>query len=174
MEEGLKEPTLEGHYAGQIAADLEKNAAELQRVQTEVADLQQLLETLRHDQELLRSMKDMLATRITPAISLEAGAPQNPETHGGKAHRVQATPASRRPRRNSGPTLRELVTAHLDSRTSPCSASDVAAAVARQLPDRKISTIVVRNALEGLVARGEASRSKQDRNVFYSKTVAES
>ncbi|MFD7462954.1 MULTISPECIES: hypothetical protein [unclassified Streptomyces] len=66
------------------------------------------------------------------------------------------------------PTLVALVRGHLTETKEPRSAAEVAAALEQAHPERSIKTTVVRTALEGLVAKSQAQRSKQGNSVFYS------
>ncbi|MGW0191429.1 hypothetical protein ACWDV7_37730 [Streptomyces sp. NPDC003362] len=66
------------------------------------------------------------------------------------------------------PTLVALVRGHLTAMKEPRSAAEVAAALEQAHPERSIKTTVVRTALEGLVAKSQAQRSKQGNSVFYS------
>ncbi|MFD3439443.1 hypothetical protein ACFWU3_18255 [Streptomyces sp. NPDC058685] len=61
---------LQSHYAQQVAADLENNASEQERIASEAAALQARLETLQKDHELLVSMQAALGG--TPAKSTRA------------------------------------------------------------------------------------------------------
>lgn len=69
--------------------------------------------------------------------------------------------------RTDGPKLVELVRTHLDGQSEPRSAAEVAAALGEAHPERTFRTTVVRNTLEGLVARNRAQRTKQGTSVFY-------
>ncbi|MEU7061272.1 hypothetical protein [Streptomyces sp. NPDC046197] len=65
------------------------------------------------------------------------------------------------------PTLVELVGGHLTEQSEPRSAADVATALDKAHPERGIKITVVRTALEGLVAKNRAQRTKQGSSVFY-------
>jgi cell division septum initiation protein DivIVA len=65
------------------------------------------------------------------------------------------------------PTLVDLVRGHLGEVSEPRSAAEVASALGQVHPDRDIKTTVVRTTLEGLVAKGQAQRTKQGNSVFY-------
>ncbi|HLL37776.1 MAG TPA: hypothetical protein VK545_28625 [Streptomyces sp.] len=65
------------------------------------------------------------------------------------------------------PTLVDLVRGHLGEVGEPRSAAEVASALGQVHPDRDIKTTVVRTTLEGLVAKGQAQRTKQGNSVFY-------
>ncbi|WP_282793780.1 hypothetical protein [Streptomyces sp. CC224B] len=72
----------------------------------------------------------------------------------------------------TGPTLIELVRAHLGEQKEPRSAAEVTAALTQNHPERAVKTTVVRTTLENLVAKGQAQRSKQKNSVFYSAPEA--
>ena len=76
-------------------------------------------------------------------------------------------------RKNTGPTLRELVRSCLLQRHEPLSVADIAKELAAAHPDRTVTTPVVRNTLEALVAAGAVERSKQRKSVFYTAVTAE-
>ncbi|MEU9228843.1 hypothetical protein AB0D40_31290 [Streptomyces massasporeus] len=71
----------------------------------------------------------------------------------------------------SQPTLVELIRRHLAEQKEPRSAAEISAALGQARPGRAVSPKVVRITLEGLVARGQAERSKQGRSVFYVATA---
>ena len=76
-------------------------------------------------------------------------------------------------RKNTGPTLRELVRSCLLQRHEPLSVADITKELAAAHPDRTVTTPVVRNTLEALVAAGAVERSKQRKSVFYTAVTAE-
>ncbi|WP_208106037.1 hypothetical protein [Streptomyces sp. GC420] len=104
------------------------------------------------------------AARSTRSVKATAGKGKK-KTAPAKAAPAKASPRLTRPA--SGPTLRELVRRHLVERSEPRSAIEVTAALGEAFPERTLSTTVVRNTLESLVAKGEAHRTKQQRSVFY-------
>ncbi|MFF3518367.1 hypothetical protein [Streptomyces sp. NPDC002573] len=65
------------------------------------------------------------------------------------------------------PTLVELVRSHLTEQSEPRSAAEITTALDQAHPERGIKTTVVRTALEGLVAKNQAKRTKQGAAVFY-------
>ncbi len=89
--------------------------------------------------------------------------PRKPAKAKAKAER----PAARTAARTNGPKLVELVRRHLGEQSEPRSAAEVAGALGAAHPDRTIRTTVVRNTLEGLVARNQVQRTKQGSSVFY-------
>lgn len=95
-----------------------------------------------------------------------AGAPEAGESAPADAPRRAAVPGRRR-RGGGGPTLVELVVRYLEGRTEPTSVLDVTEMLNNHDEDRTVSTVVVRNTLESLVAKGVAERSKEGRSVHY-------
>ncbi|MGW0955335.1 hypothetical protein [Streptomyces sp. NPDC002545] len=67
----------------------------------------------------------------------------------------------------SQPTLVELVRSLLTQQSEPRSAAEVATALDKAHPERRIKTTVVRTTLEGLVAKNQAQRAKQGTSVYY-------
>ncbi|MFG2163152.1 helix-turn-helix domain-containing protein [Streptomyces olivaceus] len=68
------------------------------------------------------------------------------------------------------PALVELVRRHLAVQSEPWSAAEVTAGLDQAHPDRAVQTTVVRNTLEGLVAKQHAQRTKQCSSVYYTAT----
>ncbi|MEU5537934.1 hypothetical protein [Streptomyces sp. NPDC020362] len=178
-------------YAARVAEDLERNAQEQERLSSEVAALQEKLETLRHDQALLITMQQALdsaekAGEAAPAGSTGASLPRQttPVEESGKEKPSRArkttpkkkpTPAARSPRTpkgDTGPTLRDLVVGHLSQEGEPRSALEVTGALTGTHPDRGIKITVVRSTLEAMVAKGQVRRTKQGKSVFYSAVSA--
>ncbi|MGE6735870.1 hypothetical protein [Streptomyces sp. NPDC059900] len=88
-----------------------------------------------------------------------------PKTTAKKATTAAASKKSDAPA--AGPTLVELIAAHLGQQKEPRSAAEITTALAKSHPDRAIKTTVVRTTVEGLVAKGRALRTKQGSSVFY-------
>ncbi|WP_405933651.1 hypothetical protein [Streptomyces sp. NBC_00827] len=188
------EPTsteLKAQYAAQVAADLERNAKEQERIGTEVATLQEQLAALQNDQALLANLQRTLggesptAAGAAPEESATA-APSVPQqasakTKAAKPRKATAVKPTKTPAKNSTkasaaaakqPTLVELIRSHLGQQTEPRSAAEITAALAQAHPDRDIKPKVVRVTAEGLVAKGQVHRAKQGSSVFY--TASES
>ncbi|MFJ9818481.1 hypothetical protein ACIRU3_25120 [Streptomyces sp. NPDC101151] len=155
-------------YAARLAEDLKRNAEEQERLSSEVAALQEKLETLRNDHALLVNMQQALggtedADERASASAPKASVPQ------------QATPAPHSTdaaKGGNGPTLRDLVVTHLSGEGEPRSALEVTDALTGAHPDRGIKITVVRSTLEAMVAKGHVRRSKQGKSVFYSADSA--
>ncbi|MEU9993332.1 hypothetical protein AB0E10_42635 [Streptomyces sp. NPDC048045] len=183
-----------------MAEDLTRNAEEQERLSSEVAALQEKLETLRHDQALLITMQQALdsaekaddtvsvgsagaslprQTTPVPRSSKETPAPQDGKEKASRARKTTSktksaptAPSSRAPKGDTGPTLRDLVVGHLSQEGEPRSALDVTDALTGAHPDRGIKITVVRSTLEAMVAKGHVRRSKQGKSVFYSAVSA--
>lgn len=178
---------LKAQYTSQLAADLEHNAKEQERINAEVTALQEQLHALQRDQALLVSMQQALGTESpTAAPEAEAAADAAPVPTPRKASAAPRT----RPRKKAAaqskktaaktpaageaaaaktaPTLGELIRDHLGRQSEPRSAAEVTAALAQAHPERNAKDKVVRVTLEGLVAKGHVQRTKQGKSVFYS------
>jgi hypothetical protein len=194
---------LKGQYAERLAADLATNETEQERVTSQIAVLQAELSALQVDHELLLSMQQALGAppSAPPTITdgnAEAGVPS--DTPSGATGVEPATiPAARQPRKtrkqadtkkkapapttpravarstSSGqPTLRKLASDHLTEQTEPRSVAEITSTLQRTHPERTLSPTLVRNALENLVSRAQAERTKQGGSVFYSATTSQS
>jgi hypothetical protein len=84
------------------------------------------------------------------------------------------TRAKKAPGGASAPTLVTLVREYLAQQSEPLSAAEITAALTRTHPERTVRPTVVRTTAEGLVAKGQAHRSKQGTSVFYTAVGAPS
>ncbi|MBB5122067.1 hypothetical protein AF335_08505 [Streptomyces eurocidicus] len=234
--DGIKE-----QYAFKVAADLEHNTKEQERIGAEVTALEERLRALRRDHTLLVGVQQALgeenaaapvsqepsgkaalpkprsaeaepkqargrktttakvpATKVpaTKATTLKRAAAKTTAAKSGKNSAkstavtadtepvktgvVKAEPVKTEPTETrsavktdkadakaAGPTLVSLVREVLGRQSEPRSAAEIAAAVAEARPDRTIKPTVVRTTVEGLVAKGQARRTKQGTSVFY-------
>ncbi|GAA3838441.1 hypothetical protein ACFS5L_45175 [Streptomyces phyllanthi] len=184
----LQTTDLKAQYTAQVAADLERNAKEQERLRGEIDALQEQLQSLQHDHTVLVNMQQALGGVGTPepaSTTENVEAPSVPrqknatEPDAGKRTRVKKTtpPRGSKPAKKSAakvestkadkPTLVELIRRHLTEQSEPRSAAEVAAALSQAHPDRRIQTNVVRTTLEGLVAKSHAQRTKQGPSVYY-------
>ncbi|WP_413098535.1 hypothetical protein [Streptomyces sp. Inha503] len=182
--------SLKSQYTAQITADLERNAAEHERLSADIATLQRQLSALEDNRVLLLSMRQTLDIEAT------GDAPDNTGVSGledgSSPARKSASPSARKPKRKASttsgkrkgaesgrsrtkgareagvPTLGDLIRDDLAQHGEPRSAAEITAALTHVLPDREIKATVVRGTLESLVAKGQAHRTKQQRSVFYS------
>ncbi|MER7196160.1 hypothetical protein [Streptomyces flaveolus] len=185
-------------YAAQVAGDLDRNTKEQERVAAEIATLQEQLTSLQHDHSVLVNIQQALAASTPAAESTTVPSPRQkaaPASAVGKGsrgkksaaatqERAKATkPAAKKARvtkasakaasaKSTGPTLVELVRRHLTAQSEPRSAAEVSAALGQAHPERGIQTTVVRNTLEGLVAKRQAQRTKQGSSVYYTAVDA--
>ncbi|MBZ6114207.1 MULTISPECIES: hypothetical protein [Streptomyces] len=182
-------------YAAQVAGDLEHNAKEQERIGADIAALQEKLTALQHDHSVLVNLQQALAGAV-PGPASEGTAVPSPrkkvaaEPTGGRGSRAEKTTAASRGRtaakrpatkksratktsaeatsaKSNAPTLVELVRRHLAAQSEPRSAAEVHAALNQAHPERAVQTTVVRNTLEGLVAKQQAQRTKQGSSVYY-------
>ncbi|WP_327397950.1 BlaI/MecI/CopY family transcriptional regulator [Streptomyces phaeochromogenes] len=182
---------LKTQYAAQVAADLERNTKEQERIGAEVAALQEQLSALQHDQSLLvnlqrtlgaesleaGSSKEESVTAAKPSLPRQASA----ETKSGRRKKATAAKPKKaaaktaEPKESSPaaklPTLVELIHNHLGRQSEPRSSAEISTALTQAHPDRDIKPKVVRTTVEGLVAKGHVQRTKQGSSVFY--TAAE-
>ncbi|WP_134655885.1 hypothetical protein [Streptomyces sp. H23] len=187
-------------YAAQVAADLESNAKEQERIGAEVATLQERLTALQHDHNVLVNIQQALAgaTSVSAAESTVVPSPSKEvaaEPAGGKRTRTKKDAAAQTRKtakktavkkspvtdaapktaatKSSAPTLVDLVRRHLTAQHEPRSAAEVSLAVNQAHPERATRTTVVRNTLEGLVAKQQAQRTKQGSSVYYTAISAQ-
>ncbi|WP_399135980.1 hypothetical protein Q3A86_00310 [Streptomyces sp. NBUA17] len=182
-------------YAAQVAGDLEHNAKERERIGADIAALQEKLTALQHDHSVLVNIQQALAgAGPGPAgADTEVPSPRKKvaaEPTGGRGSRAEKTTAASRGRtatkrpatkkaratktsaeatstKSNAPTLVELIRRYLAAQSEPRSAAEVHAALNQAHPERAIQTTVVRNTLEGLVAKQQAQRTKQGSSVYY-------
>ncbi|MFJ5920788.1 hypothetical protein ACIQFW_34075 [Streptomyces ardesiacus] len=198
MSETSATTAVASQYAAQVAGDLERNAKEQERIGVEIATLQEQLTALQHDHQVLVNIQQALAG-AAPAATAEntsvppprrdAGAPSgggrtrvkkgSAPAQGSKAKRAVGkkaaaakAPAKVTTAKRAVPTLVELVRSHLTAQTEPRSAAEVTAALAQNHPERPVQATVVRNTLEGLVAKQQAQRTKRDSSVYYTAVGA--
>ncbi|WP_307840141.1 hypothetical protein [Streptomyces sp. G44] len=170
-----------------MAADLEANRKEQQRIEAEMAVLQEKLGVLQKDCRVLENVQQVLETPDTPAphakktsrkkqvpaqrVSRSGAAPAKSSAGSGtQAKAAKKTPkaaADKPGTPQDAPTLVELISAHLRQQSEPRSTAEITTALAQAHPERSIKTTVVRTTVEGLVAKGRAERTRQGNSVFY-------
>ncbi|MER5227793.1 BlaI/MecI/CopY family transcriptional regulator [Streptomyces flaveus] len=178
---------LKTQYAAQVAADLERNAKEQERIGAEVSVLQEQLLALQRDHALLVNLQQALSGEspadagagsdetVTPAPSVPRQAPAGPAPAGQK--KAAAPKPGKTPAKSPGtkapttgvkqPTLGELIRTHLGRQSEPRSSAEISTGLAQAHPDRDIKPKVVRTTVEGLVAKGHVHRTKQGKSVYY-------
>ncbi|MCI3224121.1 hypothetical protein [Streptomyces sp. NP-1717] len=174
--------SVQTQYEAQVAADLENNTAERQRLRGEIESLQAKLETLEHDHTLLLGLQRVFAGGSASASARGAKvpgarAPKRPaKSSAGSAKtskaRTRTKSSAKRAAANTGaaekqPSLAQLVSTMLAAHGEPRSAAEISAELVANHPARNSNINVVRNALELLVAKSEAHRAKQKKSVFY-------
>ncbi|MDQ0585349.1 hypothetical protein [Streptomyces rishiriensis] len=193
MSENSSTTELTSQYTAQVTADLERNAKEQERVGAEIAALQEQLAALQRNHTVLVSIQQAIASAPAPApdetakpsATAAVPAPRKKAATSRASKQAQSKKAASRPSRPAGkaadskpagkaepaqtaqPTLVDLVRRHLAEQREPRSAAEIATALGQVHPERNVKTTVVRTTLEGLVAKGQAQRSKQGASVFY-------
>ncbi|MFJ8780641.1 hypothetical protein [Streptomyces sp. NPDC102476] len=176
-------------YSTQVAADLETNLKEQERINGDIAALQQQLAALQHDHSVLVNIQQALAqstkestpsaeTATVPAARQKTkSAPRSKQTARKTTAAQERTTArkstAKSETKTSQPTLVELIRQHLTEQDEPRSAAEISTALGQAHPQRDIKTKVVRVTLEGLVARSQAQRTKQGSSVYYTAPEAE-
>ncbi|GGM19268.1 hypothetical protein GCM10010129_74420 [Streptomyces fumigatiscleroticus] len=191
---------LTAHYIAQVAGDLERNAKEQERLGAEIAALQEQLRKLENEHTVLHSLQQALGVTAAPAVPAaaetpadaapEVPAPRKETAASGTGRRTRAKKAAgtaratkktgksgakkeaAAPEAGARPTLVELIRRHLAGQNEPRSAAEISTTLGQAHPERTIKTNVVRTTLEGLVAKGQAQRSKQGTSVFYTASDA--
>ncbi|WOX16200.1 hypothetical protein [Streptomyces sp. N50] len=181
---------LTSQYIAQVAGDLESNLKEQERINAEVAALQQQLTALQQDHSALVNMQQALGVTHDPdessttAESTKAPAlPQKPQAAPPNKRRARKTTAAQETTAEKAatpkvgttanrPTLVELIRRHLTEQNEPRSAAEISTALSKTHPERGIKTKVVRVTLEGLVAKSKAQRTKQGASVYYTSPDA--
>ncbi|AZM57313.1 hypothetical protein DMA15_36105 [Streptomyces sp. WAC 01529] len=181
---------VQAQYAAQVAEDLESNRKEQERIEAEMAALQEKLEVLQRDCRVLENVQQALETSHTSASGAKKPSIRKKQVPAQRAHASKSgearakSPAGAGTRTNTaqktpkaavnkpsapegGSTLVELISAHLGQQSEPRSTAEITTALAKAHPDRNIKATVVRTTVEGLVAKGRAERTRQGSSVFY-------
>ncbi|GAB1340609.1 hypothetical protein ACE1SV_71990 [Streptomyces sp. E-15] len=171
--------TVRSRYMEQAATDLERNRREQQ-------ELARRLDALREEETLLRSILDL--AEHAAAVPEQAQEESTPRPSRAPSHSApeplargqRRDTAASRPRRGREarqpagrrPLLRDLLLDLLKGHVEPVPAHELREELLRAHPDRVPTPQVVRNTLEGLVAKGLIRRHKQNRSVLYTVVAA--
>ncbi|MGV9355391.1 BlaI/MecI/CopY family transcriptional regulator [Streptomyces misionensis] len=146
----------------QAASDLEENLREQQ-------ELVRRIEALREEETLLRNILDLAGD--SAALPEQARKESTPAPSGrGRQDTAARQRRDRKARKSAAaprPLLRDLLLDLLRKHEEPCPAHRLREELLGAHPDRTPTPQVVRNTLEGLVAKGLVQRHKQDRSVLY-------
>ncbi|MEU5633635.1 hypothetical protein ACH47C_31295 [Streptomyces rishiriensis] len=177
--------TLRTDYTAKVDADLELVEKDRARVGAEITALQDQLRILEDNYALLLSMREALSGQFpaacpkpgpgsaattggSPAAAPVSGAvPHTDSTAAADGGRAALAPEETPKASKKAPTLRDLVVGELNRRGEPCASHDVATALARAHPARRIKEPAMRHALEALVAQGRVRRAKRGSRVSY-------
>jgi hypothetical protein len=168
--------TLRTRYTDQAMADLEEN-------RRRQAELLSHLEVLQQEESLLLDIINLTgpATRQSPPPTASQQESTTVPSVPGPGGRTSTEPSPVAPLHepdvpreptgisNGGQQrlLREILVELLSAHTEPRAAKEVWRECLQKHPDRSPSNQVVRNTLEGLVARGTVARHKQKHTVMY-------
>jgi hypothetical protein len=162
-------PSIRARYAAVVNGDLELIAKERERIRIDIAALQDQLRLLDDGQAWLEGLQNSLQT--LPGAGTGAGGDVQDEgaaeadSGGGEAWEESVPPMAVPPTTATRePTFRDLIVDELCGRGRPCSAQDVATALGRAHPGRRIKEPMMRKALEALVGQ---QRVKRGSRVFY-------
>ncbi|MEQ6028125.1 hypothetical protein SOM70_36845 [Streptomyces salinarius] len=159
---------------------MEQAATDLERNRREQQELARRLDALREEETLLTSILDL--AEHSAAVPEQAQEESTPRPSRAPSRGAPAPPArrqrqdtaarpsrGRRARQPTGrrPLLRDLLLDLLKGHLEPCPAHELREELLRVHPDRVPTPQVVRNTLEGLVAKGLIRRHKQNRSVLY-------
>lgn len=165
-------PSIRARYAAVVKGDLELIAKERERIRTDIAALQDQLRLLDDGQAWLEGLQNNM--QPPPGAGTGAGGGVQDEgaaeavSGGGEAGEGPVPPTAVSPKTASGaPTLRDLIVDELCGRGRPCSAQDVATALGRAHPGRRIKEPAMRKALESMVGQRRVQRVKRGSRVFY-------
>ncbi|MFI6611918.1 hypothetical protein [Streptomyces sp. NPDC050507] len=165
-------PSIRARYAAVVKGDLELIAKERERIRTDIAALQDQLRLLDDGQAWLEGLQN----RVQPPPREGAGASggvheggaAEADGGGGNTGKGPAPSTAASSKTGSGaPTLRDLIVDELCGRGRPCSAQDVATALGRAHPGRRIKEPAMRNALEAMVRQERVRRVTRGSRVFY-------
>ncbi|MFC8830540.1 hypothetical protein ACFT9I_35030 [Streptomyces sp. NPDC057137] len=185
--------SVQSQYEVQVAGDLERNEAEQKRLRAEIDAFQAQLETLERDHALLLGVQRVFAdgaghdaarsakvpgarTAKRPAKAAAKAAEKTPAKSGAKpvgksgakaSAKTSAKTSAKAGAAEKQPSLAHLLGTLLAAHGEPRSAAEISAELIADHPQRNSNVNVVRNALEQLVAKSEAHRSKQNKSVFY-------
>ncbi|MEQ6028227.1 hypothetical protein SOM70_37375 [Streptomyces salinarius] len=164
--------TVRSRYIEQAASDLEENRHQQQ-------DLITRLDVLRQEEELLLSILSL--AEDSAKVPEQAQGEETPLSHvvsegsarqvtGARPMRSGAKPSGKggqRPGKERRPLLKDLLLDLLKGHVEPRHAAELREELLARHPERVPTPQVVRNTLEGLVAKGTVERHKQGRSVMY-------
>ncbi|GGK21216.1 hypothetical protein GCM10011583_61440 [Streptomyces camponoticapitis] len=156
--------TIKTQYAEQVAADLERNTVEQERIRAEVAALQAQLSGLEQDHELLEGVRAALGD--TGAVQAPTRRSSKKAPTPSKSSSAKKTAGKETAGKKTAP-LTELIHAYLREQSEPRTAGEIAKALTAGRPTRNINDNLVRTTTERLVARSRVERSKQGATVHY-------
>ncbi|GAA5023087.1 BlaI/MecI/CopY family transcriptional regulator [Streptomyces siamensis] len=169
VEADIQEP-LSSVYTHRVRADLE-------RVETEIAQTEARLKALRSDHVLLSRLWENLGDAVkdgNPGAAAPGQRSSEPEASDSSSARSRSSVAGagrRAPAAKRG-SVRDAVLKHLRASEHPVSVNDIFAALPSKV--QLSGKVVVRNTVEALVAKGAVERSREGQFVRYTLATASS
>lgn len=178
QETGVGLLSLSAKYSAMMKADLERVTKEHERISLEIAALQERLHCLVRDEAWLRSaLRRVQLLSLTEDHSVgDVHAPAAPVHDSRSLDDASGEMASRQRSSTkvqpdgSGakvPTLRDLIVGELLRQGKLLSSNDVASALRRAHPNRRIKEPAIRRTLEALVKHSTVQRGKRGSRIFY-------
>ncbi|MFI0508203.1 hypothetical protein RKD19_000246 [Streptomyces canus] len=164
--------TVRTRYIEQAVSDLEENRRQQQ-------DLTDRLDTLRQEETLLLNILSLAEESAkvpeqaqgeessSSHIPSESAVPAAATPRQGRSAGKRPGGGSRRPGKQHRPLLKDLLLDILKGYDEPRHAAELRDELMSKHPERIPTPQVVRNTLEGLVAKGLVERYKQGRSVMY-------
>jgi hypothetical protein len=164
---------------------MEQAASDLEDNHRQQKELQRQLETLRQEEKLLLDILNLAEHSTTmpeqarpaeqekaPSTDTKVKSTSHPRSV--RAARRESSRKDKAPRGRSArrPLLGDLLLDLLKKHDTPRPAQELREELIEAHPDRVPTPQVVRNTLEGLVAKGLVQRHKQDRSVMYTPTTS--
>jgi hypothetical protein len=172
MNESVAElPSIRARYAAVVKGDLELIAKERERIRTDIAALQDQLRLLDDGQAWLESLQNSMQPPPRAGAGASGGVQEEDaaEADSGGNTEKGPVPSTAAPTKTASgaPTLRDLIVDELCGQGRPCSAQDVATALGRVHPGRRIKEPAMRNALEAMVRQKRVQRITRGSRVLY-------
>ncbi|MEC4018590.1 hypothetical protein [Streptomyces sp. H27-D2] len=181
--------SLQAEYEAKLAADLERNAAERERLTEQMAVFEKELKVLERNRAMLLEMQqavgsagtatdaDTAENKSAPRTSGESKVPKARQAKGAKAAKGRTAASAAKTRTEDAgaqkpPSLVQLVRDYLAGQSEPKSAAEVAADVTERHPERTVTVNAIRTALEALVAKSAVRRAPQGKSVYYDHVPA--
>lgn len=163
--------TIRSRYMEQAASDLEDNRRHQKELARQIEALQEeeklLLDILNLAEQSAAVPEQAQEPTDTVQVLSSSKPPAEPPARRTRAPARKPSPEKGEPGTKQRPLLGDLLIGLLKRHTEPLLAKEVREELLRKYPDRAPTPQVVRNTMEGLVAKGLVERHKQQRSVMY-------